>query len=849
MAKQEITLQNFSGGELSPSMYGRYDLTVVSKGCRRLENFIAETQGPARFRPGFNYVIHTRRNQIANLIKFEFNDEQAYQLEFTSGYLRFYKDNGIITETAKVITGISTATQAVVTSASHGYSDGDEVFIDSVVGITRLNGRPFLVSDKTANTFKLKDNDGNYISTVGLGTYSSGGTSSKIYELTTPYLEVDDLFKIRLAQNADTAYVVHPYYEPRKLTRTAHTSWTLSLFTRTNDPLLDKKTITGATQANPCAITSVAHGLSTGDIVIIEGIVGMTQLNGRYYTITKTGADTFTLDGVNSSAYTAYSSAGYASLRDLLPSTVSFYESRLWYAGANDTPDKFYGSRSPDDTGIPRYDDFTNGTDADHAVEFTIADEEVNKIRWVKGSERTLFMGTYGSEVKVTGDTAEAAIDPASVNARSINRDGVADVPPINRGGVLLYVQRNGLTVRGIEFDALSDSYISVDRTLVADHITESGIKQLAWQSGRPDILWSVKENGELLGLTVKAREDVSGWHRHKTRNLDDLFLSVSTMPRPSGFDQIWVVVERTIGGDTRRFVEYSADVPTFPVIYDFITEPENKEDDYERFYRRMAEIQKEYIHLDSCISYDGTDRGTAAGATLTPGALTGNGITFTASASVFTSADVNNYIRVKTNAKGTTYGRAKIVGYTSGTVVTCNIVEDFDSVDAIDAGDWYLTFDTVSGLDHLEGEEVEVVADGAPHSSVIVENGAITLDYQTSKVHIGFKYSGIVQPMNIEVAGLTGPAQTKPKNVYRIGIRFLNSLGCEYGTDFHRPEEVTFSNMPLNVGNPTPLFTGVKQVPYEDNWEADKIVYIRQRQPLPCTVQLLAIYAEGDND
>lgn len=79
-------------------------------------------------------------------------------------------------------------------------------------------------------------------------------------------------------------------------------------------------TITGATQANPCEITAVGHGFSTGDLIYIDEVVGMTQLNVRLYTITSTGVDTFTLDGVDSTGYTAYSSAGVAS-----PSAVPFF--------------------------------------------------------------------------------------------------------------------------------------------------------------------------------------------------------------------------------------------------------------------------------------------------------------------------------------------------------------------------------------------------------------------------------------------------------------------------------------------------------------------------------------------
>lgn len=68
--------------------------------------------------------------------------------------------------------------------------------------------------------------------------------------------------------------------------------------------------ITGASQANPCQITSNGHTLSTGDVVTINGVLGMTQLNGNTYTITVTGVNTFTLNGIDSTGFTAYISGG-----------------------------------------------------------------------------------------------------------------------------------------------------------------------------------------------------------------------------------------------------------------------------------------------------------------------------------------------------------------------------------------------------------------------------------------------------------------------------------------------------------------------------------------------------------
>jgi hypothetical protein len=70
------------------------------------------------------------------------------------------------------------------------------------------------------------------------------------------------------------------------------------------------KNITGATQANPCQITIANHGYSTGTIISVSGIVGMTELNGRIYALTVVDANNFTLNEVNSTGYTAYTSGG-----------------------------------------------------------------------------------------------------------------------------------------------------------------------------------------------------------------------------------------------------------------------------------------------------------------------------------------------------------------------------------------------------------------------------------------------------------------------------------------------------------------------------------------------------------
>jgi hypothetical protein len=72
--------------------------------------------------------------------------------------------------------------------------------------------------------------------------------------------------------------------------------------------------ITGASQTNPCVVTSVGHGLQTGAQVIIRDITGMTNLNNNTYTITVIDPDNFSLDGIDATTYSAYVSGGYWSI-------------------------------------------------------------------------------------------------------------------------------------------------------------------------------------------------------------------------------------------------------------------------------------------------------------------------------------------------------------------------------------------------------------------------------------------------------------------------------------------------------------------------------------------------------
>ena len=883
MPRSNKPIVNTVGGELSPLMYGRVDLPVFQKALARLENFICIPQGGARYRNGTKHVKYTRLNQVARFIPFQFNDTQAYLIEATHKKFRFFKDNSVITETASTINAMTNANPGVfTTSAAHGLAVGDEVYIDSVGGTTGINGKFYLVNTvPTGTTFSVKSIlTGTAVSTVSSGTYTSGGSVARVYEITTIYEEVD-INNLSFAQNADTMYIAHKNYPPGKLTRAGHASWTLNnAYTRTSDPFVGPTdAMNAATQANPVQLTATAaHGLSVGDVIAITGVVGMTQLNGNYYLVgTVPSSTTLTLKtlagvAVDGTAYTAYSSGGTITQSNKFPRAVAFTDTgRLMFGGTVANPETIWASKSPTSAGVVAYDDFTTGSGATDAVIFTLAPVHgrVDAIQWLANTAKAVVVGTFGSIRRVYGATEQEPLSPTSVTAKSANALGCAYSLPISNGDSLFYIQRGDAILRSLGFDIQSDGYTTTDRNLVADHLTVSGLKQMIEAQGTPDIIWVTRNDGRLLGLTYKEKEDISGWHEHyiggrhtNSNNVTRQFgkvLWAARMPRPSAVDQLWLVVERVINGNTTRSVEYMSDPPVYPIAQDFYSGLDSDDETDEsadtiKYLNAMFETQKDAVHLDMAVTFDGSSENLASSITLTPGAgattADTTGVTFTTSGSFFTSAMVGRQLWKKYDENGDGGGRAEITGYTSATQVTCTILSAFDSVSAIAAGKWYKTSLVLSGCDHLEGETVYPIVNGATHPAVTVTNGSVTLTEEASKAHIGFKYRGVIRTLNIDTGGVSGTAVSKPRVIIKTALRLLNTLGIRIGTSLYRLAALTFRRSDQFGSRPPPPFSGIMDGNYYDGWAQDgKEVVIVQNDPVPCTVLGMDIFVDTTDE
>lgn len=226
-----IIQSSFNGGEWTPALNARVDMQRYHSAAALLRNFFVDYRGGATTRPGSRYIIQTISGTNAvRLIPFRASLTVSYILVFENLKLYFINSGSPVLESTKVITGITQANPGVVTSAAHGFANGDRVFISGVVGMTQVNNNYYTIAGAAANTFQLADLNGNLVDTSAYTAYSSGGTVARIYTIASPYASAE-LAQIKFAQDVNLMILTHPNYAPYKLVLTSATSWVLTTIT------------------------------------------------------------------------------------------------------------------------------------------------------------------------------------------------------------------------------------------------------------------------------------------------------------------------------------------------------------------------------------------------------------------------------------------------------------------------------------------------------------------------------------------------------------------------------------------------------------------------------------------
>ena len=562
------------------------------------------------------------------------------------------------------------------------------------------------------------------------GQILSGGSA---YEISSPYLEAE-LFDIKFAQSADVMYLVHPNHETSKLSRTGHTSWTLTEVDFVDGPYLALNTTSttmtpSATTGTGITITASASAFASTDVGrLINFSNGYAKITA-YASATSVTADV--KDDFDTTTATADWSLGAFSDTTGHPSCVSFFEQRLVFAGTTAEPQTLYFSKSGD------YENMTAGVNADDAMIYTIASNQVNVIRFLK-TQRTLIVGTVGGEFTVSADGTDAAVTPTNITIKRQSSYGSANVDAIPAGNAVLFLQRAKRKIRELSYNFDVDGYQAADLCILNDTVTKTGVNEMTYQQSPDSILWCVRDDGVLAGLTYLRGEEVIAWHRHILGGAfgsgSAVVESVASISGSLNEDELWVIVKRTINGATKRYIECFAN-------FDF---DETTPTDF-RF-------------LDSHLTY-------------------------------------------------------------SGSATT-----------------------SLSGLGHLEGQTVSILADGATHPTKVVSSGSITLDRATEKAVVGLSYDSVLQTMRIEGGAAEGTSQGKTKRISKVVLRLFETVGVKVGPSLSNLEAIPFRTSSDPMDTPVSTFiAGDKEIEFNDDFNSDGFIFIKQDQALPCSV--LAIY------
>lgn len=737
----------FTRGELSPRLHARASLDLYRAGLSVCQNFITLPHGGIRKRGGSYFAGEALyQDRPARLIPFVFSSEQAYCLEFGHNSLRVYA----------------------------------------------------------------------YGSRVGT------------VELATPWPE-SVLREMQFIQSADVMWITHDNYPTQVLTRTAHTSWSLAPISLADGPFdvvnadesktMQVSAVTGAITitANHPAFTPqdvgrlvrvgmtsyanitpwepngifVATGVPTagrrvryeGNVYVIasspdsaaDGGVRMgatppTHLKGTepdgpgqfdqsYNAFV--GMDWMYLhSGYGVAIITGYTSptAVTASViarfpeevvgvgssvwrmgafgRGEYPSSVSLFEERLAYSR------KFsvYASK----TGA--FNTFRTGQKDDDALEFIQAGGgQANDIVWIADADGFLLIATTGGIRALSGSGIDEALTPSSFKNRKSRTYGCARIRPVDAGSSFLYVTRSRKAIAELT-QTQQGRFASDDLGQISEHIPKKGVIEIAFQTDPDPILWFPLENGELGGFTHQPAQEVRGMHRHRMGGVSSdgpwgAVESVAVTPGQTGADDVWLLVRRTIGGVTRRYIE----VLQCPFEYDAV---ENA------------------FQVDSGLSRTGSP--------------------------------VN----------------------------------------------------AVSGLAHLNGESVDILADGKVYKSRTVASGSVSLPggVTASKWHVGLPMPAEAATLELDVGGRDGSMMGRRKKVAKVILSVLetDTTGLEISSFIrNRWEPVKIPSVVPSDGMAN-LETRNIEVLVDDSWEGQARIRIRHSHPTPCTIRAMTPVFEG---
>lgn len=828
----------FTGGELSPHLDGRTDHEKYYTGCRRLENFIPRPHGSVCKRSGTRFIaLAGAQGSAARLVSFDFNgtESQSYVIEMGDGFLRFFTGGGVVLKA-----------DAPAWAAGTAYAPG--AYVARGGAVYRCLAEHTAAADSEPG--------------AGAG-WAGAWAADAAYRIPSPW-GAAAIWGVNHVQSCDVLYLVHPDTAPRKLVRRAHDDWTLEELDY-RMPGHDLAVVATGGASPACATSGAAHlrlpAGRTFEVATIvraldpQGTAGWYMYKGAGVYLTEKSAINLLFrdepDHAKNQIESMYVGSelqgGFWKLLDgdeampsafgagQWPAVVGLYEDRLVLGATRSRPLTLWMSR----TGA--HEDFRMNTASfvdgvqdqpldDDAIEITLSGSRVNPVRWVADQEE-LLVGTNAGELKVWSGLEGEGMTPAKVQRKRQSSHGSAAVRPEPVSGAVLFVSRSGRKVREMAYDIASYKYASPELTLLAEHVTGPGLREMAFAREPDGVLWTVRNDGLLAACTYLREQGVVAWHRHLLGG-DGRCESVATVPGPEG-DEVWLLVRREAeGGGVLRTVERLD--PVF--------------DAGERAGGRAQDAAGGFFMdcgLSNCARVDDVE----------------------------TEADTGR-VRVFAQGLGARDGDQVLLEGLAGLEALCGVPFTVGGADPATGsfllladGAWVrgaalpahrgggtcwrrLPAGPLGGLDHLEGREVCVLLDGALQGAQRVQGGAVALPRAGWKVHVGLPYSAVLQPMRLEVGGAAGTSQTRRKRIMGVTVRLRQTVGgrvCPGDDVADKYERLLPHTAPVRAGTAPPLLDGDREVRLASGYDRDGLFTIRQDDPLPMTVVCCVPQVQGE--
>lgn len=883
-----VLQSSFNGGEVSPEMWARTTYKKYESSLKEMTNFYPRFCGGATNRAGTEFIAEVKDStKKVKLFPFQFSTTQAYIVEAGEGYMRFYKDGGRIVNTTANLSAWITATsytvdtsiyvgtaiyrcilahtssdtnkpstgetwatywvQSNVVEITTGYDEDDLFNIKSAQSADTMylchnsykpktlsrsshykwalsdygnTFGPFRSANTSATTMTASATSGNITVTASTSTFTANMVGSllkishEVYGQLIHYVTGSDFTSSAIKCYGNWSFQITDTWtctQTIQISNDNGTTWNdLKSYTttETGSSITDSGTVdhycllrlvvTGSSGGSG-AVTLTATSFISNGYVRITGYTSSTVVTGTVLTDSNQYiwgiANTTATDNWAIGAWNA--EYGY-------PACCKFFQNRLAFANTPKDPLTAWFSCSSD------YVNFTVHPTAqdDDAITTPLVSEGVNAITSMVSLGYMLAF-TEGGLWRIGTGSESTAFTATTQRATQQDYLGRSELAPLVVNASVLSCDKIGNSTHNSAYNAVSDKYEGPDLTVIAGHLFRNH-KIVDWSyAPSPDsVVWAVRDDGILLSFSYLPEQDIWSWAKHET---EGKYESVAVIPG-SNYSEVWFVVKRKINGTWKRYVERLAD--------------------------RNASLDiRDQFFVDSGLSYDNPKE-------ITDIALS-TSIVVTAPSHGFSDGDVIELSDI-TGADELNDDKYKIGTVTTDTFVLLDMNDeteiDGSSFVAYDEGGYVRKcINAVSGLSHLEGKTVAILADGSVEADQIVTDGAITLSTYFGRIHIGLPYTSRLETLNIDYPMQDGTSQGRLRTVGKITARVEETKGGKIGVNDNTVQSLEYEQD--EWGKPSDLYTGDKEIRTLSNSATEAHIVIEQAEPLPIT--LIALIAE----